>query len=487
MEHSFHGEPPTTNAIVRAMAFNSLSNGGSSAAGASAVAWGPDRLDVFAVSDRGALEHWWTQDGLAWPERSELHTATAPLANAAPGAASWGAGRLDAFCVGTDHQLHHFWWDHGAFGGVEALGGNLPATNAKAIAWGPNRLDAFAIGADGALQHWWLDGARFQGPESLGGTYNASTAPSVVSWGAGRLDVFAVDRDRTLGHHWFENGWKHESLGGIYPAIEPGVRATTTNSIDVVVIPFGQRLDAPFDPDGGILTYVEWRGQRWETSASLVSKAMPAGRVAIGLGAPDPAAFAANAAGEMIWFISKQQVETLFHTHRLSNPAVGVIRDRSGNAKAQVLLAASGNDLVYATLDPSTMRWTPDVTRGTSVAAPTDARTSFTFSITGSIRQYLRVSATDSYVSVLAPNQTTPINYSLTDTGQAWIAACPAGQAGRWQYQVTLVGLDAEGAVQSATSPWWEYVWQVRGPAASITCDVVDGADQWSLVAVNNL
>ncbi len=37
---------------------------------------------------------------------------------APPEAVAWGPNRLDVFAVGTDHALWHRWWDGAAWGGA---------------------------------------------------------------------------------------------------------------------------------------------------------------------------------------------------------------------------------------------------------------------------------------------------------------------------------------------------------------------------------
>ena len=117
-----------------------------------------------------------------------------------PQAVAWGPNRLDVFVVGTDSAMWHRWWDGAAWGGWESLGGILESPP-QAVAWGPNRLDVFAVGTDLAMWHRWWDGAAWGGWESLGGIL--TSPPSAVSWSANRLDIFAVGTDSAMWHRWW--------------------------------------------------------------------------------------------------------------------------------------------------------------------------------------------------------------------------------------------------------------------------------------------
>jgi len=69
-----------------------------------------------------------------------------------PKVVAWGPNRLDIFAMGTDSALYHRWWDGANWGGWESLGGTLESPP-KAVAWSANRLDVFAVGTDSALWH----------------------------------------------------------------------------------------------------------------------------------------------------------------------------------------------------------------------------------------------------------------------------------------------------------------------------------------------
>ena len=69
---------------------------------------------------------------------------------------AWGPNRLDVFALGQDHALWHKWWNGSTWGGWESLSGVLTSPP-TAVSWGSNRLDIFAIGTDNALWHRWID------------------------------------------------------------------------------------------------------------------------------------------------------------------------------------------------------------------------------------------------------------------------------------------------------------------------------------------
>ncbi len=194
-----------------------------------AVAWGPNRLDVFVVGTDSALWHrWW--DGSNWGGWQSL----GGILTSPPVAVAWGPNRLDVFALGTDHALWHRWWDGSNWGGWQSLGGILTSPPV-AVAWGPNRLDVFALGTDHALWHRWWDGSNWGGWQSLGGVLESP--PSAVAWGPNRLDVFAVGTDHALWHRWWDGsnwgGW--ESLGGVLES-PPSAVAWGPNRLDIFVV-----------------------------------------------------------------------------------------------------------------------------------------------------------------------------------------------------------------------------------------------------------
>ena len=124
-------------------------------------------------------------------------------------AVAWGPNRLDVFVLGTDRALYHKWWNGSAWGpsltGYERMGG-VCISPPKAVAWGPNRLDVFVIGTDSRAVPQVVERLGV-GPvaDRLRSTWaaSASARPKSVAWGPNRLDVFVIGTDRALYHKWW--------------------------------------------------------------------------------------------------------------------------------------------------------------------------------------------------------------------------------------------------------------------------------------------
>ncbi len=72
-----------------------------------------------------------------------------------PHAVAWGPNRLDVFAVGTDNAVWHKWWDGASWGGWESLGGSV-FSPVGTVTWAAGRLDLFGIGGDSAGWHKWF-------------------------------------------------------------------------------------------------------------------------------------------------------------------------------------------------------------------------------------------------------------------------------------------------------------------------------------------
>ncbi len=190
-----------------------------------AVAWGPNRLDVFVLGTNRALYHkWW--GGAAWGPAQITFENLGGVCCSVPQAVSRGPNRLDVFVTGTDSALYHKWFDGAAWGpsatGFENMGG-VCTGEPRIVSWGPDRLDVFVLGSNRALFHKWLSGGTWgpslTGYECLGGVCLGQ--PEIVSWGPDRLDVFVIGTDRALYHKWFDGkAWGpsvtgYERLGGV--------------------------------------------------------------------------------------------------------------------------------------------------------------------------------------------------------------------------------------------------------------------------------
>ncbi|HEY7907486.1 MAG TPA: hypothetical protein VIC60_01375, partial [Thermomicrobiales bacterium] len=122
------------------------------------------------------------------------------LLTSPPAAVAWGPDRLDLFAPGGDNAIWHKWWDGANWGGWESLGGLLTSPPIV-TSWAENRLDLFAKGGDNAIWHKWWDGANWGGWESLGGLL--TSPPAGTSWAADRLDLFALGGDNAVWHKWW--------------------------------------------------------------------------------------------------------------------------------------------------------------------------------------------------------------------------------------------------------------------------------------------
>jgi hypothetical protein len=183
-----------------------------------AVSWNDEgRLDVFAISSGdsgGTLVHWWLDlpiNQATWASEV-LHGRNLVFQ---PCVTSWGSERLDVFAMDERGSLWHWKFDQTKgvnFGQPEQIQGSV-STPPCAVSWGPNRIDLFA-GANSGVLHWVYDATNSaaivdfvpdQNPlaQSVGAGYGP---PSAVSWGAGAYDVFAVDAQGEAGHWYFSQG-----------------------------------------------------------------------------------------------------------------------------------------------------------------------------------------------------------------------------------------------------------------------------------------
>src|SRR5580692_10041021 len=119
-------------------------------------------------------------------------------------AVAWGPNRLDVFARGSDQALWHQYWNGSKWAGFQSLGGEL-ADEPVSVSWGENRLDVFARGGGNALYHKWWDGSAWGGFENLGESFPGD--PAAVSWSSGRLDVFVRDQSDELQHRYFDGTW----------------------------------------------------------------------------------------------------------------------------------------------------------------------------------------------------------------------------------------------------------------------------------------
>jgi hypothetical protein len=115
---------------------------------ASIASWGPNRYDVFFLSNTTPPDVWhgWSLDnGVTiggWDNWGHPTNPTVITLLGGEDAASWGDLRVDVFATGTDGNMWHRYWDHWSFPDWENLG-------LSALTSGPGA-------AGGGEGNWWL-------------------------------------------------------------------------------------------------------------------------------------------------------------------------------------------------------------------------------------------------------------------------------------------------------------------------------------------
>jgi hypothetical protein len=126
---------------------------------------------VFAVNSAGSLAQFFF-DGSRWHGWGGKGPGPGGVALTQPAAvAAWGPGRLDVFAlVAGGRSIAHWWYDAGAWRGLQSLGtgpDRLQLTGLAATSWGSGRLDVFAGDAQRHdLTQLFFDG-RWNGPVRL--------------------------------------------------------------------------------------------------------------------------------------------------------------------------------------------------------------------------------------------------------------------------------------------------------------------------------
>ena len=201
-----------------------------------AVAWGPNRLDVFVLGTDSAVYHKWWDGAEPGPSLTD-YEYQGGICTTPPEVV--GGARIGSMCLcsgptmrcitrrgtaltgipplstgnisGARVRVRRKWWRGGPTGWIFSCsawtwrsitsggtartggrrhgwaihGGGICASEPAAVAWGPNRLDVFVLGTDQAVYHKWWDGANW-GPgltdyEYMGGI--CSSPPRVTAWG----------------------------------------------------------------------------------------------------------------------------------------------------------------------------------------------------------------------------------------------------------------------------------------------------------------
>jgi hypothetical protein len=242
-------------------------HGGTFTVPPTAISWGPNRVDFVGQGPGGKYYHqaW---DGANWqPGKTDYEDHGGAFVGP-PSLASWGAGRLDIFGRSTDGQMLHQAWDGTTWQpskvGWEEHGGQLTGSP-SAVSWGPNRVDIFVAGPDGAYYHQAWDGANWQPSKTTWEPHGAPpgvsfvSPPVVNSWGVGRLDVVGLGSDGAYYHQaWDGANWQPsrttwERHDGVTFRGPPALASWGANRLDIV----GQGTD-------GHYYHQAWDGARWQ-------------------------------------------------------------------------------------------------------------------------------------------------------------------------------------------------------------------------------
>ena len=243
------------------------------------VAWGPNRLDVFAVGlNDGHLWHT-SFNGVAW--QSAWDDRGAPEPGRIPGAVSvvsWGLGRLDIFMGGGTYQnVWHTAWNGSTWQAWDDQGhpGSGTAATLSAVSWGPNRLDVFTV--DTRSRHLWQltwNGSMWipwtdRGAPAGFGPLNFDA--KAVSWGPNRIDVFATipqtfPMGGTVWHTaWNGSNWQGWDSRGAPPngaAWAPVAVSWGPGRLDVFTFSNQQ----PGNTIEWDCWHDSWNGSNWETT-----------------------------------------------------------------------------------------------------------------------------------------------------------------------------------------------------------------------------
>jgi hypothetical protein len=225
-----------------------------------AVAWGPNRLDIFGLATDNTMFHkaW---NGSAWDAAWQSLDKTF---NSPPVAVSWGENRIDVFALGTDNSMYHIGLSGSAWDAEWGpLGGTFNSPPA-AVSWGENRIDVFALGTDNSMYHKAWNGSAWDAEwEQLGGTFNSP--PVAVSWGPHRIDLFALGTDNAMYHKaWDGRAWstEWEALGGIFTT-QPAAVCWGPNRIDLFAVGIGD-AGTPLTLPINQMFHKAWNGIAWD-------------------------------------------------------------------------------------------------------------------------------------------------------------------------------------------------------------------------------
>jgi len=180
-----------------------------------AISWGSNRIDIFmragdpdprtdSYSSMTLWRLYWNGSSWNWQQ-----VGTAGLASH-PSAVTWGVNRLDVFALVSTGYIAHYYSSNGGQNWFSELvptdGG--PTTflpTMKAFSTSSGSLDLYAVGTDSVPYHNHYDSyGVWSGWQSLGGWVMGT--PAVTTWGGGRQDIFFKGTDTNLYHKVLTGG-----------------------------------------------------------------------------------------------------------------------------------------------------------------------------------------------------------------------------------------------------------------------------------------
>lgn len=316
------------------------------------VAWGPYRLDLFALDTSNQMLHK-DFDGEWHPSMVDWEDQRGVLLDGAPAVVSWQPLRLDIFAVGTDNQIHHKWFAN-EWHPWEPMGGPFGATP-TVVSWGWGRLDLFALDSANQVQHRFFDGAWSRW-EAMGTAFGGP--PAAISWGPGRLDLFALREDGQMMHKSFDGAW-HPSMvdwedqGGVALAEVPSVASWGANRLDIFGLGRdGQLYHKVFDGAWHPWELMSTAGDRFDSAPTVVSWGV--GRLDLFVVGTDGGVL--HKVFDGAWYPSMTGFESLGGSCRSAVTAVSWARER-----LDLFAVGSDGDMIHKVFDgawrPSTSEW----------------------------------------------------------------------------------------------------------------------------------
>lgn len=206
-----------------------------------AVSWEPGRLDLFALAaDNGEVLHLPYHTKHVTLENDHfILNGWEPLGGKterAPTAVAWGPNRLDVFVLGTDNCVWHCRWEGGPkWLGWKRIRNETVQGPLAAVSWAPQRIDLFALRSGETFMeivHFYWDQKGEWHFQTLGHPPNVSfrtdpggmSAVARIDEGLRMVDVFAIgdtynapNQPEMYQRHWAEGSTDWDSwkwLGG---------------------------------------------------------------------------------------------------------------------------------------------------------------------------------------------------------------------------------------------------------------------------------